>query len=416
MPGFHRVAVIAPKGDYNNNMLPLFAADLGAAFKACGLEVVVIDSNGRDFQRELLRCALDPATAIYAGHFFYDFGLTHADETRSERVSLFEALDRPVFARLADHPFAQFMWRRIEGASRTTHFLTPTMEFKPEAQFLNPALAHFHGVTPSVTMPVPDEAAVPPLAQRPIDIFMPCSFKAIAPSVEDLRQRYADRGNPMMQVIDESVAAGVADRDRSIMEIFLQAIQRHTGRRFVASFPLEGGDKEILQVLSSVDFKVRTLRRLRVVENLARLDRDLRIVVTIPEAMRDRIPQLQKRPNIELIGKVDVIRAGELYLGSKYVINVNPTYVSLVSERVRNAMAFGCCVISDRSAHIAETFAEGREILFMDEYDPSVLSGHFKEGLEASQAIASSARQRVLADFSVSKLADDIVTVMRRVS
>ena len=140
MPGFHRVAIVAPGGDFNKNVLPEFTAGLAAAFEARGLDVVFIDSTGPAFQRQLLQSAGDSATALYVGHFFYDLGLTYSVESGMERVNLFEVLDRPVFARLADHPYAEFMWRRIEGASKTTQFLMPSMEFKPEAQFLNQTL------------------------------------------------------------------------------------------------------------------------------------------------------------------------------------------------------------------------------------------------------------------------------------
>ena len=415
MPEFHRVAIVAPKGDFNKNVLPEITAGLAAAFEACGLDVVFIDSTAPEFRRQLLQSASDPATALYAGHFFYDLGLTHSVESGTERMNLFEALDRPVFARIGDHPFAEFMWGRIEGASKTTHFLLPSMEFKPEIQFINPALKHFHLVMPSLTMSVSVEDEVPPLEGRPIDIFMPCGFKNILPSVEELRQRFEAKGNPMVRVIDETLEAGVTERDRPIMDIYMQAIQRHFGARFVTRTPLAAGDREILQVLSTVDFRVRTIRRINVVENLARLDPALRIVITIPETMRETMPQLQDRSNIDLIGTVDTARARSLYLQSKFVVNVNPTYVSLMSERVRNAMALGCCVVSDKNSHSAQTFAEGEEILFMEGYDPASVSRYFKDGLDEAQAIAARARRRALSDFPISKLADDIIAVMQDV-
>lgn len=287
------------------------------------------------------------------------------------------------------------------------------MEFKAETQFLNPQLSHFHQVTPSLTVAPPQDDEVPPLAERKVDVFVPCGIKPISPRLDKYLQHYRSSGHRMAEVVDETVEAGLTAQDQPIMEIFIEAIRRHFGSRFVVESPLSEGDKEILFMLSCADFKIRTLRRLNVIDSLARLNPALRIVVTMPEALRDETPALQDRPNVELIGRVDAAEARRLYLDSKYVVNVNPTYVSLVSERVRNAMAHGCCVISDRSAHAAEMFAEGQEILFMEDFDVAPLDDFLLTQTAAAQAIATRARDRVVRDFSIPRLADDIIAVMR---
>ncbi|GAB4392621.1 MAG: hypothetical protein Tsb0032_08980 [Kiloniellaceae bacterium] len=412
MSKLQRVAIVAPKGDYNNNVLPLFARNLAQAFQAKGLETLALDSAASDFRRRLLTAALDPATAVYAGHFFYDMGLVHADEVGSHRMSLFEALDRPVFARIADHPFAEFMWSRIEEAAPTTRFLMPSGEFEAETRFLNPRLTHFHQVTPTLTVEPPADDEVKPLAERGIDLFVPCGIKPISPRMEQYLQRYRESGHRMAQVVDETVEEGLVARDRAIMDIFLEAIRRHFGARFQPASPLSEGDREILFMLSCADFKVRTFRRLNVIDSLTRLDPGLRIVITMPDALRADMPSLRERSNIELIGKVDAAEARRLYLDSRYVLNVNPTYVSLVSERVRNAMAYGCCVISDRTAHAARTYTEGEEILFLQGSDVAPLNDQLKQGLERAQAMATRARRRVLEDSTIPRLADDIAAVM----
>lgn len=415
MSNLNRVALVVPKGDFNHNLLPTFAAALGRAIAARELEVDLLDSTAPGFHRLLLDCLREPSTAVYAGHFFYDLGLVHGSETAETRVNLFAALDRPVFARIADHPFAKFMLPRIEAASPTTHFLMPSLEFEEEVRFLNPALTQFHKVTPSVTLEIPADDEVPPLDRRPIDIFMPCSLKPILPSIEDLRQRYRAAGSPMLAVLEETLETGRTARDRSLMDIFFQAIANRFGARFVVSSPLSDGDREVLLTLSSIDFRIRTQRRLDVLRSLLRLDSGLRIVVTVADSLREMIPQLKDRPNIELIGTVDARRSRELYLSSKYAINVNPTYYGLVSERVRNAMALGCCVISDKSAQAARTFAEGREILYMEDGGLDALSDVVSGDTAETQAIASRGRQHVAANFTIAHLADDILAVMRAV-
>ncbi len=415
MSKLQRVVTLVPKGDFNHNLLPLFVGELGKAIEARGLEHVALDGGAPGFRRDLLKLAADPATAIYAGHRFYDMSLVHSEIHSNERANLFEVLDRPVFARLADHPYTRFMWARIDGASPTTHFFTPTPEFEREARFLNSRLTNFHPVTPSLTVPLPDPKGVRPFAERPIDIFMPCSFNSAVPSMEDLRRHYKERNSPVVGLIDELYERGMEEPETSLLDVFLQAHERHIGKTFSVSAPLTDRDMRALLVLSATEVKVRCARRFTALANLAGLDRSLRIAVTIKDYQRGDIAELQDCPNIEWIGKVDAGEAQRLYLSSKFVVNVNPTYVNLVSERVRNAMAHGCCVISDKSAHAAGVFAEGEEILFMDGFDPRPLNDFLVTQTEAAQAIGARARERVLADFSIPRLAEEIVSVMEAV-
>lgn len=415
MSKLQRVVTLVPRGDFNHNLLPLFIAELGRAIEARGLEHVALDGGAPGFRRDLLKFAADPATAVYAGHRFYDMSLVHSETHHNDRANLFEVLDRPVFARLADHPFTRFMWARIDDASPTTHFFTPTPEFEAEAKFVNSRLTNFHPVTPSLTVPLPDPQDIRPFAERPIDIFMPCSFNGAVPSVEDVRRHYKERNSPVVGLIDEFYERGLTERDKPLLDIFLEAHERHIGTGLSVSAPLTDRDMRALLVLSATEVKIRCERRFKALTSLAGLDRSLRIAVTAKSNQRGTIPELQDCPNIEWIGKVDAGEAQRLYLSSKFVVNVNPTYVNLVSERVRNAMAHGCCVISDKSAHCAGVFAEGEEILFMKDFDVRPLNDFLTTESEAAQAIGLRARERVLADFSIPRLADEIVSVMEAV-
>src|SRR3546814_1585366 len=116
--------------------------------------------------------------------------------------------------------------------------------------------------------------------------------------------------------------------------------------------PMSRHDRAVMEVLSCIDNRIRFDRRIAVLQGLARLDPALRIVVTLSPQDRERIAALKDRPNIELTGRITAARARALFLHSKFAINVAPTYISFVTERVSNAMAFGCCVISDRSCHL----------------------------------------------------------------
>ena len=415
MSGFQRVVSVLPEGATNHDVLRNAVLLLGEAIESRGVEHVTVDENLPTFRRDLVTYAADPANAIYLGCRFFDLGLIYQDphvDSGSMRQNLFEVFDRPVFGVLQDHPFTSFMWSRMQAASRTTHFMSPTAEFQDEAQFINPGLVHFHKVSPALTEPEVSAADIRPLAERPIDIFMACRFYPLRPSLQELRQRYAAAKSPLLKLIDEVYETGLAERDRSIMTLFLEAIERRFGKSLVIECPMTEGDAEIMQILSSIDIGIRIDRRLKVLRNLAQLDPSLRIVVTLDPASRAQIPELHDRPNIELTGWVDAERARETFLNSKFAINVCPTYVSFVTERLPNAMAMGCCVVSDKNRHLESTFAEGEEILFMDGCDLAALTPYFRDDLDRAQIIADRARKKALSEFAVSKMADDFLAIL----
>ena len=413
MSGFQRVVSVLPDGKMSHNNLQNIVRLLGQAFEARGVEHLIVDEHSPSFERDLLKYASDPANAIYLGHRFYDLTLGYFDAGGGVRRNLFEVLDRPVFGLIHDHPFSRFMWKRMESASRTTHFIAPTPEFQAEAQFINPGLEHFHTVPPATTEPDLPSIDVRPLAERSVDIFMSGIFSITRPSLEDLRRHYAAVKSPLVKVIDEVYETGVVERDRSIMTLFLEAIERHFGKSLVISCPMTEGDAAVMEVLSCIDMRIRADRRLKILRNLARLDPSLRIVVTLEPGRRAQLRELQDRPNIELTGWIEAARNREIFLESRFAINVCPTYTTYVTERVPNAMVLGCCVVSDKNRHLASIFAESEEILFMDDCDVSVLSQHLRGDLDRAQAIATRGREKALARFSFTDMADGFLDVMR---
>ena len=415
MSDFQRIVSVLPNGTTNHNILRDAIALLDSALESRGLEHVILDGMADSFPHELIGLASDPANAIYLGHRFYDMHLTYSDIGRSVRRNLFEVLDRPVFATILDHPFSDFMWSRIAAASRTTHFLLPSPEFRAEARFINPQLEHFHSVSSALTEPEVASQELRPLSERPIDLFMPCAFIKGATDLWEIRKDYADQHSPMAGVIDEVYETGLHERDRPLITLFLDAFERHYRRPLILEFPLRPRDFSMLDVLSNIDTRIRFERRMSTLRALAKLDPSLRIVVTGDPALRDTVPELMDRPNIELTARVESDLARKILLHAKFAINVLPTYVSMVTERVTNAMALGCCVISDRNRHLAATFAEDREILFMAGCDPAGLQRYFREDLGEAQAIAGRAQRKALAEFSVSRFADNILDVMQAV-
>lgn len=410
-----RIVSVLPDGAMNHNVLRRVIELLGREIEARGIAHVTLDGCAAGFPQDLLRHVTDPATGVYLGHRYYDLRLVHSESQGLARRSLFEALDRPVFATIQDHPFSNFMWSRMEHASRTTHFVCPTLEFESEARFINPRLTHFHKGSPTLTEPMPPAADIRPLAERPIDIFMPCAFYSTQPGMGELHQRFLRDRSPMAKVIDAVYETGMTTRDRPVMQLFLEAYRHFFGEDLVLATPMSRDDCRKVEVLSCLDNRIRLDRRIKVLRSLARLDLPLKIVTTLDPEDRKRIPEVENNRNVEVIGRIDSLQARRLFLDAKFAINVMPTYVSFVTERVVNAMALGCCVISDRNRHFAETFEAGREILFLDDCEAGGLARYFDTDLAAAQDIAGRGRDKALTGFAVGNYADDLIAVMRKV-
>lgn len=333
MSDLQRVVSVLPDGTFNHNVMRNAVELLGAAIEARGLEHVTLDGNSADFYRQILTYALEPHTALYLGHSFYDLSLDYSRIRGGARRNLFEVLDRPVFAMLQDHPFTRFMWQRIEDASPTTHFVAPTPEFAAEARYVNPRLSHFHTIAAAVSEAPPAPEGVRPLAERPLDVILLCSFNTTTPTVEQLRAHYATAKSPMVKVIDEVYETGLTLRDGSMLRLFLDSFQRNFGKALTLSHPMSKTDLAVMLVLSCVDLRIRFDRRVKTVAGLARLDPDLRMVVTLNPKSRSLVPALEQRPNIELLGNVKAERARQLFLDARFAINVTPTYTTCVTER-----------------------------------------------------------------------------------
>ncbi len=410
-----RIVSVLPDGVMNHNVLRRVIELLAAEIEARGIAHVTLDGCAAGFQQDLLRHVTDPAAGVYLGHRYYDLRLVHSEAQGLARRSLFEALDRPVFATIQDHAFSSFMWSRMENASRTTHFLCPTLEFESEARFINPRLTHFHKGAPTLTEPVPPAADIRPLAERPIDVFMSCAFYTMRPGLGELQQRFLTDRSPMAKVIDAVYETGITARDRPVMQLFLEAYRRFFGEDLVLATPMSRDDHHKIEVLSCLDNRIRLDRRIKVLRSLARLDLPLKIVATLDREDRKRIPEVENNPRVEVVGRIDSTQARRIFLDAKFAINVMPTYLSFVTERPVNAMALGCCVISDRNRHFAETFEEGREILFLDDCEAEGLARYFDSDLAAAQDIATRGRDKAVTDFAVGNYADDLIAVMRQV-
>ncbi|MEO3427678.1 hypothetical protein AAFN88_02400 [Pelagibius sp. CAU 1746] len=127
----------------------------------------------------------------------------------------------------------------------------------------------------------PAAEEVRPLAERPLDAFMLCSFNVTTPSVEELRAHYAKTASPMVKVIDEVYGTGLLLRNASILALFLDSFQRHFGTPLILNRPMSQADRAALLVLSCIDLRIRLDRRLKTLAGLARLDPELRMVVTL---------------------------------------------------------------------------------------------------------------------------------------
>src|SRR3546814_10492957 len=113
--------------------------------------------------------------------------------------------------------------------------------------------------------------------------------------------------------------------------------------------PMSQHDRAVMEVHSCIDNRIRFDCRIAVLQGLARLDPALRIVVTLSPSDRAHVPALKDRPHIELTGRITAARARELFLQSKFAINVALTYISFVPESSEERRVGKECVDTCRS-------------------------------------------------------------------
>lgn len=394
----HRPVVIALASRGNNyGVLSAYTAGLAAEFRQRGWAVTLADAQAPDFLPTLLRHAADADAVCMLGHFFYDLKVSAQNHFNSARIG--DVLRGRLCAMLADHPFTAFMWPRLHDADPRVVYCPADPGFIGAARLINPQLDRFH----PLGLPVLYAASARPLplAQRPIDVLIPLTYRDTG-----TRDQYlaALAPQPKLHRLANLLFARMRD-DRTAYPFttFLHTMEADFG---LAPGALKSGTqalREWLGVLSKVDLIVRNERRIELTVDLLRDAAGLRVQVV------GKLPAgLSLPPGTVCEGPLDAVELGRRMSLAKWVVHCHPTYPQAMHERVLTAMASGCGVISDFAPVLADTFQVGRQWLHAP---PGASLAQVLDGIDAGRldGLGAAAEKAVRGRFGMTQHVDDLL-------
>ncbi|EFI32834.1 glycosyl transferase family 2 [Desulfonatronospira thiodismutans ASO3-1] len=331
--------------------------------KSAGIDAEAVALESPDFLRAITDCSNHEGYVLFAGRNGYDLTIN----SRKLNKNVFDHLNVNVIATLADHPYSSFMWRLLDNAAENTVFFTrPSLD--RELRAIYPQLTRtdvYESLGGPHNQNIDQALAQRPLSKRHIDLLIPLGLHKFFKK-PSLKQQLHQLGQEAQKIGESLFEAARKDYHTTVFENFQNIIKHEFGEEHVFSHPKTKQDWIWLNVLSVVDWTVRMDRRVRLLNSLHRLPSSTRINITASPKVADFFPRLKNKKNIHWIGEVSTKKLEDLYSESKMVLNCNPTYPDFVNERVRNAMAWGCCVISDYQQALGKHFQDHVSILFTD--------------------------------------------------
>lgn len=358
-----RLLICEPsRGRGNFGVLNQHTHMLRQAAQEQGLEVQVVGDEAGALISALKEAADRKDTAVYAGAFFYDMEIKGHQTVNG---NIFDALGLPVIGYLGDHPYSLFMWDRVERCARGTVMVSSSQSLVQEFNILK------GGKWPALAALPPHPALVQPRAplaswqERDIDLLIPWGLHKImtngaALSAQARKQLERSSATPKRDADILRRLSSLVDQDpnKNLLECFLETYRNVTGQAFMPETPWSEENRRWFALLSSLDQEIRLKRRSEMLDQLGDLPDDWRIVVTAPKEVRQFSGGLAGKRNVTWCGVVSVEQLNGLYARSRRVLNCNPSFTDQVHERVRNAMAWGCLVVSDAN-HALEKHFQG---------------------------------------------------------
>jgi len=351
-----------------------FFDHLSASLAGLGYDIARLDSGAEDFDRSLLdvMAKRDPA-------FFFSFNFKGAD-VRIDGRPFYDAAGARYITTL-DTPYNKV--EQIQRAGTRIGYWAADPSFTPFIQRLAPDSVRYLNFR---SMAIVDEAdvadsVIPPLAQRPIDVLFIGSIRRTSgvlesadPGFRRFEKRFHEQAFSNCQtpvyLLAETIARGEAD--------------------FEALFQGEFRSPGFGMMIWALTNAVRTRRRIRVLEELARAAERCRVVT-----VTDDVDQVKRRFPPALSDFVLPYQKWDalvhLMKHAKIVINTEPLQVESAHERLLTAMACGAAVFSNRNVYLGNRFRHGRDIYFF-EFQPGRLLKGLAEALGDPNGLENAAR------------------------
>ncbi|MBV6633835.1 MAG: glycosyltransferase [Alphaproteobacteria bacterium] len=393
---FGKVLSLVPSLGNNNNIIGVFAEGLSSALRQRGLTAEVAYVTEPDFLPRLFTAAQDPETLIYYTNFFMDLRVTAHQHFQNARLN--DLFPCKTMAFVADQPFINFMWERVGNCHPETLIQVVETAFVPQAQLLQPGLKHFRFCnTPLIQ---DKEITNLPHEDRDIDVLIPLG-NTVSNPIDNLVQQYQSN-REASAVLDAAYQLMRKPVERPAFDLFNEAFQQTLNMAFPEFFTRnKNAGFGMLQMLSQLDRVTRNERRRQLVNALLQDIGDLRIHMVgdfsdIPAAAQ---------PGIQHHGALPADQLCDLMGRSKAVVNSHPNLTECLHERVVNAGAYGCMVISDHTPvlvkELGDDWVNGTDrsaASIFDEYDGTKIA-----------TMGAETRRRIFDRHLMTHFADDFI-------
>ena len=367
----------------------------------CSATIAVYETK---FLQTILEASCNTGNVIFAGRLGYDVTIN----VGNMKKNVFDLLNMHVFGTLADHPYSTFMLEPLKNAADKTVIFTSN-SLSHELKSIFPNIKNIENIDnfPPLLSSNDSDPSIP-LYSRSIDILVPLGIHKFInkPSLESqlnkLDSEVAKLGYEIYDLSKFDYINTVFDNFQSVM------LNKH-GKKHIFSHHKTQKDKLLIYILNLVDWTIRKERRIQLLENLSKISNIYNIAITSNSDILQFIPELQKNTNINFVGELNIEELARYYAHSKTVINCNPTYPDLISERVKNAMSLGCCVISDYQIELDNTFGNYHGILFMSSTWESI-NELVSMNINKLQTIADTGRHIVENKFNYNQYLSNIIS------
>lgn len=384
------------------------ASDRAEATKNLNIDSETLDVHSANFIQQLTNVA-KPGDIVFAGRNGYDARVKIGKRDQS----LYEALGLRTIASLADHPFTDFMTPLLLNASPATSFLgteclTRELEaFYPELK--SRISLPWELIATPHNLPEKENSSTP-YKNRDIEILAPLGLNKFS-GLKNVNKILSQYSKKHQELAREIFIEKKSKWSKPILEIFIYYYKEIFNENFdAARLPIK--DRvSLMRILSLVDWAFRYHKRLYMLRAICESCGNKKVVITAsPDFARVALNKNSMK-SVHFVGEVHSRELEKLYGRTQVVLNANPGYESLVSERVRHAISAGCVILTDESSALNQAFTQNKNILYFNsEISDSVLSQR-TEFLEKIGKCGQDALRRRLKNHTFAQLLNKISLV-----
>lgn len=394
----YRILLIKPPAN-NQNFHSYFIDRLSTAFHKQGVNTLVLDANRPSFTKDLIE-STHAGGLVHLGLCYYDLSLSsYAGQT----ASIFDELNIPNFAIIGDHLYSSFLQTALEKCTPATNFVCRIEDTFKEMKIIKPLCKKLHHIRPYTLADYEIANNSKSFGERSIDLFLPISLAKTNVSISEYLSNF--KGNPKLHAFVDTLYQDMKKNDDIyVIDKFITIFKDQFKSPYQFSTPWNQNDRVFLQILSTLDFIVRTESRIAILQSLQNLPKHIKIAITAPDGPKTH-------PNIEYIGYKDIRDVQKIYADAKFVLDIIPTYKNSIQERITMGGAFGCIPITQKKQEVEKYFQDGQSIIYSNDYY-TVPPEPFEVSIQEGQKISTNVKDIIQKSFSLEDNCVDYLKLM----